>query len=112
LPLVIAPSYRNNFIEADSKKYGGLSLMSDDWHVAHVWDDSDDIDGLKAAAYIVQAVNSYLADQELIGEMKEALQYAQATLEVDGCDCGDTSDPPCALCMVERILAKVGKGER
>jgi hypothetical protein len=80
LPLKIALDDRNNFQSEDSKKYPGASLMSDGWHVAHVWEDSDEIDGLKAAVFIVQAVNAYHADRELIREMREVLEHIESAL--------------------------------
>ena len=41
--------------------------------------------------------------------MREALEIAQADLYTEGCNCGDASDLPCALCVVNNTLANFPK---
>lgn len=41
--------------------------------------------------------------------MREALEIAQADLDTEGCNCGDASDLPCGLCVVNNALANYPK---
>lgn len=37
-------------------------------------------------------------------DARAALYAAEEQLQADGCDCGDASDVPCALCQVQYAL--------
>jgi len=49
---------------------------------------------------------------ELAEVLDIALDCAKARLEQDGCDCGDANDPPCALCLIDRVIALRSGGSR